>query len=168
MLGGIGATLGGLALPGLGAVLRQAGNGLYGQGPLAGILDANGNGLGGSGGDYRLSGYPVAIPKPELGGNLGLPSSAPSFANPNLGAMSALNAPNPYQDNSNTTWAPQSTNPFAPGYVAPSAPRSNTRRGSSTLAEGRAAQDYVGTMQLGNWLGMKAPSGPGVGVSRAS
>ncbi len=49
--------------------------------------------------------------------------------------------------------------------LAVSGPKRDTRTGNSTrsgvLAEGAAAQDMVEGMKLGNWLGMKAPTGPG-------
>lgn len=44
--------------------------------------------------------------------------------------------------------------------------RSGSSAGSSVLAEGAAAQNMVEGWQLGNWLGMRAPTGPGQAYTR--
>lgn len=94
-IGGIGSRALNVVAPGLGTVANTIGNGLYGSGPLRGVLDANGNGLGGSespqiGGVQRETiGLQPGRVQPNLGfGSAGvsfggMPASSPGWSSPN-------------------------------------------------------------------------------------
>lgn len=122
------------------------------------MLDANGNGLGGSNFNPQIT--REGIPIPGMSGNMGFPSGAPVSApsmdatNPNLGAIDALNAG---QSNSGN-WQPQSHSPFMPGYQAPSsAPRFSQGQGGAYSRMqgmgGDGAMAFLGGRRAvgGNW-----------------
>lgn len=107
--------------------------------------------------------------QPNLGfGGVNLPGYSGSDARGYAGGLSPMPLPSaPYMGqsafDSNGNTINDRMNAWGNG--TPTAP---SRRGSSTLAEGEAAQDYVANMQLGNWLGMRAARGPGTPVNRQS
>lgn len=90
------------------------GNGLYGEGALANVLDRNGNGLGGGLPSYTIPNIDFTSGNyAPQGGNLGLPGGYT-----NMGVAETLQAAGQGQGQS---WGPQSHSPFSPGYVAPQA-----------------------------------------------